>query len=65
MKDLTNSVCIVVAVVVSEKLAEGNSVTEPTVKDQTDSVSIVVAVVVLEKLAEGNSVTESTVKAPD
>ena len=62
MKDLTNSVCIVVAVVVSEKLAEGNSVTEPTVKDQTDSVSIVVAVVVLEKLAEGNSVTESTVK---
>ena len=59
MKDLTNSVCIVVAVVVP---AEGNPVTEPTVKDQTDSVSIVVAVVVSEKLAEGNSVTEPAVK---
>ena len=51
MKDLTNSVCIVVAVV-SEKLAE----------TLAEGVSEKLAEGVSEKLAEGNSVTEPTVK---
>ena len=64
MKDLTNSVCIVVAVVseklaetlaegVSEKLAEGNSLSEPTVKDLTDSVCFVAACCCSRWLREG------------